>query len=335
MTTEVMTKPKRQLAFVTDLNKCIGCQTCTVACKRLWSRNPGQDYMYWRNVETVPGLGYPKKWSEKGGGFKNGELQKGKMPSLGDYGVPFEYDYEERLFKGNKKGRVQPSPTARWAPNWEEDQGAGEFPNNHYFYLPRMCNHCENPACLEACPSEAIYKRIEDGLVVINLDKCDGKKDCIEACPYAKPYFNNVTKQANKCFGCFPRVEKGVAPACVAQCVGRAMHVGYLDDPDSSVYKLVKTWKVALPLYAKFGTRPNVFYIPPFLGSRMEDSMGKTSSDAKIPLPLLEEMFGSEVKSVLAKLSKERDRKEKNKSSDLMDILIGYRSADMMLNPLT
>jgi hypothetical protein len=67
----------------------------------------------------------------------------------------------------------------------------------------------------------------------------------------------------------------------------------------------------------------------------MEDSMGKTSSDAKIPLPLLEEMFGSEVKSVLAKLSKERDRKEKNKSSDLMDILIGHRSADMMLSPLT
>jgi len=334
MTMEVMIKPKRQLAFVIDLNKCIGCQTCTVACKRLWSRNPGQDYMYWRNVETVPGLGYPKNWRKKGGGYRNGELQKGARPPLADYGVPFKYRYRERLFEG-AKGPVRPIPSARWAPNWEDDQGASNFPNNYFFYLPRMCNHCDKPACLEACPSDAIYKRIEDGLVVVNLDKCDGKKDCIEACPYAKRYFNSVTQQANKCFGCFPRVEKGVAPACVAQCAGRAMHAGYLDDPDSSVYKLVKTWKVALPLYAEFGTRPNVYYVPPFLGPMMEDGTGATGRDAKIPLTLLEQMFGSEVKNVLAILGKERDRKRRSKPSDLMDVLIGRRSADMMMSPLT
>lgn len=112
-----MTKsPKRQLAYVADLNKCIGCQTCTVACKTLWTSGPGQDYMYWRNVETAPGLGYPRNWQSKGGGYKDGVLQKGKIPPMIDYGVPFEFDYAGRLFEG-KKERARPSPTPRSAPN--------------------------------------------------------------------------------------------------------------------------------------------------------------------------------------------------------------------------
>lgn len=101
-----MTKPpKRQLAYVADLNKCIGCQTCTVACKTLWTSGPGQDYMYWRNVETAPGLGYPRNWQSKGGGYKDGVLQKGKIPPMIDYGVPFEFDYAGRLFEGKKEER--------------------------------------------------------------------------------------------------------------------------------------------------------------------------------------------------------------------------------------
>lgn len=165
----VMKAPMRQLTYVTDLNKCIGCQTCTVACKKLWTTGPGQDFMYWRNVETSPGKGYPRNWQTKGGGYKNGELQKGKIPPMIDYGIPFEFDYAGRLFEG-KPGRVRPSPTPRSAPNWDEDQGAGEYPNNSFFYLPRMCNHCTKPACLEACPNEAIYKREQDGIVVIHQE---------------------------------------------------------------------------------------------------------------------------------------------------------------------
>lgn len=336
MTTDMMTKPKRQLAFVIDLNKCIGCQNCTVACKKLWTKGPGQDHIYFRNVETAPGLGYPKGWAQKGGGYMGSELQEGAIPTLGDYGVPFEFDYEGRLFKGEKtEGRVAPEPTARWGPNWEDDQGSGDYPNNFYFYVPRMCNHCDKPACLEACPNDAIYKRAEDGLTVVNLDNCEGEKACVAACPYAKSYFNNATGKANKCMGCFPRVEKGVAPACVAQCTGRAMHVGYLDDKASSVYNLVKVWKVALPLYANRGTQPNVFYVPPFLGPTTEDDAGNLSMEPKIPTKLLEEMFGGEVAQAIAVLREERGKKAAMKPSELMDILIGRRSADMMLNPLT
>ena len=101
MSKKMITTPKRQLTFIVDLNKCIGCQTCTVACKKLWSTAPGQEFMYWRNVETTPGLGYPKNWQSKGGGYKNGSLQThGHYPTLDEYGVPFKYDFAARLFEG-------------------------------------------------------------------------------------------------------------------------------------------------------------------------------------------------------------------------------------------
>lgn len=329
-----MKADKRQLAFVADLNKCIGCQTCTVACKRLWTSGPGQDFMYWRNVETTPGKGYPMNWQSKGGGYKNGELQSGGLPSLAEYGVPFEFDYSGRLFEG-KAGRVRPSPTPRSAPNWDEDMGAVEYPNNFFFYLPRMCNHCAKPACLEACPNDAIYKREQDGLVVINQDMCKGNKACIKSCPYAKPYYNATVQKSNKCIGCFPRIEKGVATACVAQCVGRAMHVGFIDDADSSVHKLVKRWRVALPLHPEFGTEPNVYYVPPLLGPTIEDAAGNLSTDPKIPLAHLKSLFGPDVEPALMILKAERAKKTAGGSSELMDILIGRRSADMMMSPLT
>jgi DMSO reductase family type II enzyme iron-sulfur subunit len=289
--------------------------------------------MYWRNVETAPGLGYPRNWQTKGGGYKDGVLQRGKVPPMIDYGIPFEFDYEGRLFEG-KKGRVRPSPTPRSAPNWDEDMGAGEYPNNAFYYLPRMCNHCAKPACLEACPNEAIYKREQDGLVVIHQEKCKGAQACIQSCPYAKPYFNAQSNKANKCIGCFPRIEKGVAPACVAQCVGRAMHVGFIDDPNSSVFKLVKQFTVALPLHPEYGTGPNVFYIPPVLGPRMEMPNGEHTADPKISMAQLEQLFGNRVREVLKTLQSEREKKFKNQPSELMDILIGRRSADMMISPM-
>lgn len=330
-----MMKPsKRQLTYVADLNKCIGCQTCTVACKTIWTSGPGQDYMYWRNVETAPGMGYPRNWQTKGGGFKDGALQKGKIPPMIDYGIPFEFDYAGRLFEG-KKERARPSPTPRSAPNWDEDQGAGEYPNNAFFYLPRMCNHCAKPACLEACPNEAIYKREQDGLVVIHQEKCKGAQACIQSCPYAKPYFNAQVNKANKCLGCFPRIEKGVAPACVAQCAGRAMHVGFIDDTGSSVFKLVKQFGVALPLHPEYGTEPNVFYVPPVLGPRTEMPNGEHTADPKISMIQLEQLFGSRVREVLKTLQTEREKKIKSQPSVLMDILIGRRSADMMISPIT
>lgn len=327
---KMLKMPKKQLTFAIDLNKCTGCQTCTVACKRLWTSKEGQDYMYWRNVETAPGFGYPKNWRTNGGGYKMGQLQKGKPPEMKDYGVPFEFDYEGRLFEG-KKGRVRPNPVPAWSPNWDEEQGKGKYPNVYYLYLPRMCNHCSKPACLEACPVDAIYKREEDGIVLINQEKCVGAQDCIKACPYAKVYFNPAVNKGNKCIGCYPRIEKGESPACAAQCVGRAMHVGFIDDKNSSVYKLVREWKVALPLKSEAETAPNVFYIPTILGPNTEDKEGKPTNEPRVPASYLEELFGKNVKDAVKTLQTERIKKMKGTPSALMDLIVGYRNTDMQM----
>ncbi len=319
----------RQLAYVFDLNKCIGCHTCTMACKQLWTNRNGREYMYWNNVETRPGKGYPKNWEQKGGGFKNGALQSdGKLPPLADYGTPWEYNLEEVLLQG-KGDYVKPNVRPTWGPNWDEDEGEGEHPNNYYFYLPRICNHCSNPACLASCPRQAIYKRPEDGLVVIDQERCRGYQYCVKGCPYGKVYFNLKTGTSEKCIGCYPRVEKGIPPACVAQCVGRIRFVGWRDDKDGPVYKLVEQWKVALPLHPEYGTEPNVFYVPPLNTTPppFEDD-GRLKDAPRIPLAYLEGLFGPKVKDVLDTLGREIQKRRHAQPSELTEILIGYTNKD-------
>jgi nitrate reductase beta subunit len=96
------------------------------------------------------------------------------------------------------------------------------------FYLPRICNHCANPSCVAACPSGAIYKRGEDGIVLINQDKCRGWRACVAACPYKKIYYNWKTGKSEKCILCFPRLETGQPPSCFHSCVGRIRYLGVL-----------------------------------------------------------------------------------------------------------
>ena len=97
-----------------------------------------------------------------------------------------------------------------------------------FFYLPRICNHCLNPACVAACPSGAIYKRGEDGIVLVNQERCRGWRMCVSACPYKKVYFNWSTGKSEKCILCYPRLETGQAPACFHSCVGRIRYLGVL-----------------------------------------------------------------------------------------------------------
>ena len=97
-----------------------------------------------------------------------------------------------------------------------------------FFYLPRICNHCLNPACVASCPSGAIYKRGEDGIVLINQKVCRAWRMCVTACPYKKSYFNWGTGKSEKCILCYPRLEAGYAPACMHSCVGRIRYLGVL-----------------------------------------------------------------------------------------------------------
>ena len=316
---------KRQVAMVFDLNKCLGCQTCVIACKTLWTRDEGMEYMWWATVNTQPGKGTPRDWERLGGGFRDEEPQAGKLPPMREFGEAWKFNYDE-VFSGGKGNAayLKPEGNPDWGPNWDEDQGGGQYPNSFYFYLPRICNHCTNPACLEACPRDAIYKREEDGIVLINESRCEGYRFCMEACPYKKIYFNFVRQVSQKCILCFPRVEKSVAPACMRQCPGRLRFVGFLDDENGPIFKLVKKWQVALPLHSEFGTQPNLYYIPPLSPPRF-DAEGKIDeSKPRIPLEYLKYLFGDKVEAALATLKEEMKKTRAGEKSEILDVLIAY-----------
>ena len=270
---------RSQISVVFHLDKCIGCHTCSIACKNVWTDRQGAEYMWWNNVETKPGTGYPTQW-ENQEEYKGGWVKKGKkihlkgagklqgfknifhnpnLPTIDDYYEPWTYRYED-LFNA-PEGDDQ--PTARpvslltgkdmeikSGPNWDDDlSGSPDYarkdPNLKglsqseqealfqveklvMFYLPRICNHCLNPSCLAACPSGAIYKRGEDGVVLINQNRCRAWRMCVTACPYKKTYYNWSTGKSEKCILCYPRLETGQAPACMHSCVGRIRYLGVM-----------------------------------------------------------------------------------------------------------
>ena len=134
-----------------------------------------------------------------------------------------------------------------WGPNWEEILGGefakrsvdanfegiqkemyGQFENTFMMYLPRLCEHCLNPTCAASCPSGAIYKREEDGIVLIDQDKCRGWRMCVSGCPYKKIYYNWSSGKSEKCIFCYPRIESGQPTVCSETCVGRIRYLGVM-----------------------------------------------------------------------------------------------------------
>jgi len=328
-----------QIAMLINLDKCLGCHTCTVACKNLWTNKNGREYMYWNNVESRPGEGYPRNWESMGGGFQGGQPDPGILPTNSDYGLGphgeiVDYDYPTRL--GHDPDNVTPNPgivdadpQPSWLSNWDEDQGGGQFPNSYNFYLPRMCNHCDRPACLEACPRKAIYKRVEDGIVLVDQERCRGYRQCVRTCPYKKVFFNTQTLKSEKCIFCYPRIEQGTATACAVQCPGRVRHVGFVSDPNSDVYRLARDLQVALPLHPEYETGPNVYYIPPFSGPSQVNPDGSLLNVDRIPLDYLRFLFGSGVDAAIATLRSARDNGDPDgilailNSNDRYDIPVG------------
>lgn len=263
-------RPGRQFAAVFDLNKCIACQTCTMACKSTWTAGKGQEYMQWNNVETKPYGFHPLGWDVRildklgpqvwqNGQYKGktifeaappGEIALGYLPD--DYDWAFSNLGEDESVGLLERGAFMKMPVhLLW-----------------FYYLPRICNHCTYAACLASCPRQAIYKRPEDGIVLVDQARCRGYRECVKACPYKKTMFNMVIRISQKCIGCYPAVEQGIQPRCVTTCIGRIRLQGFLSPPDKALESqpldfLVHVRKVALPLYPQFGLEPNVYYIPP------------------------------------------------------------------------
>lgn len=144
--------------------------------------------------------------------------------------------------------------------SWVEYIEKGDYPHVSLSYLPRLCFHCSEPQCVTVCPTNATWKREEDGIVVIDPDICIGCKYCILACPYDARFLNPVTGSADKCDFCLHRVSQGLEPACVETCTGRARIFGDLNDPDSEISRMIAMNPVTV-LREEMGTEPNVYYI--------------------------------------------------------------------------
>ena len=279
-------KIRSQVGMVLNLDKCIGCHTCSVTCKNVWTSREGVEYAWFNNVETRPGQGYPRRYEDQDtwrGGWTlsnrgslklkaGGRVQKllsifasPVQPQLADYYEPWTYDYDTLV----KAPLGDDFPVARpkslmtgqntkitWSANWDDNLGGStrwghldpvveklrkeseqavqyELEKTFMFYLPRICEHCLNPSCMASCPSGAIYKRAEDGIVLVDQDRCRGWRQCITGCPYKKIYFNHKSGKAEKCTFCYPRVEVGLPTVCSETCVGRLRYLGlFLYDVD-------------------------------------------------------------------------------------------------------
>ncbi len=396
---------RSQISMVFHLDKCIGCHTCSIACKNIWTDRRGVEYAWWNNVETKPGTGYPTLWEDQSkyhGGWKvttRGKSRKlelrlqnrvgeladifynPSLPGLDDYYEPWTYRYAD-LFNA-PQGNDQPIARAvsqidgrpmeiEAGPNWDDDlSGSSIYAANDpqvtslseleqqqlltiekmaFFYIPRICNHCLNPGCLAACPAGAIYKRGEDGIVLVNQDKCRAWRMCVSGCPYKKVYFNWASGKSEKCILCYPRQETGQSPACFHVCVGRIRYLGVLlydaerieavasapteelvnaqldmllnpSDPQvveaarkrgiadgiieaaqkSPVYRLVREWRLALPLHPEYRTLPMLFYVPPLLPvvstqqaggtQRLAEDLFGTLENARLPVQYMANLF--------------------------------------------
>ncbi|MBF0308319.1 MAG: dehydrogenase [Magnetococcales bacterium] len=309
-------RPEKQFAMIMDTNKCIACQTCTVACKTTWTSGRGQEYMFWNNVETKPYGYYPLGWDVK------------ILDRMGVQDIEGDIYQGKTVFEAAPDGErvlgYLPEDLDYANPNVSEDDSAGimtqgahiTMPHMQWMhYLPRICNHCTYPACVGACPRQSAYKRKEDGIVLIDQQRCRGYRECVRGCPYKKPFFNAITRTSEKCVGCYPAVESGRQTQCTMTCIGKIRLQGFISQPskardDNPIDYLVHMTKVAKPLYPQLGLEPNVYYIPPI----------------HVPSPYLKQLFGSKVDLAVSAYRKAPDDKK------LLGALLLFGSTPMIIH---
>jgi nitrate reductase beta subunit len=340
--------PDRQFAAVFNINRCIGCQTCTGSCKATWTFSRGQEYMWWNNVESKPYGSYPQHWDVKvlqkldEAHQAAGVQAQWDHSQTGDnapYGVYNGLTLTEAGGPNETVLGYLPAESEWRSPNFYEDTSTGykggayglstdgaSLPEHQawFFYLMRICNHCTYPACLAACPRKAIYKREEDGIVLIDQERCRGYRKCVEACPYKKSMYRGTTQVSEKCVGCYPRVEGNdplsdgvpMETRCMAVCPGKIRLNGLVDvaedgswaeNPKHPLYFLVRMEQIALPLYPQFGTEPNIYYIPPRWA----------------PRPYLRQMFGPGVDHAIERYTAP--------SRELLAVLQLFRTTQKMI----
>jgi len=143
----------------------------------------------------------------------------------------------------------------------QKDTPKGKFPDLEINFLPHLCNHCDNPPCVDSCPTAALIKR-EDGPVILDKELCSGCKACISACPYDIITFDEKNNIIEKCNLCVHRIDQGLEPFCVICCEGQALFFGDLNEPTIKLSELISRRGV-FQLKPEEKTNPLIYYCPP------------------------------------------------------------------------
>jgi len=238
----------RKLGLVIDLDTCVGCHACAVACKQ-WN-----DGGWAGPLPDVDAHG-----AEPDGVWFN------RVHSYSVERAPGESNRADSCRSGASRDQIAPHDNgiaARAAPT---GHGASTPLTVHF---PRSCLHCETPACVTVCPTGASYKRADDGIVLVDEAKCIGCQLCAWACPYGAREIGPVRNTMQKCTLCVDRIYderlpvREREPACVQACPTRARHFGDLGDPDSAVSQLVGE-RGGYALAPELGYAPVNRYLPP------------------------------------------------------------------------
>jgi len=213
---------KHQWAFGVDATKCIGCLRCVEACKR--ENDVPDDAHHFRT------------WVER-------------------Y-VYLEGDKRARIDSHHDPVNIEASGSEREFRFANRYQGAKV---EKAFFVPKLCNQCTHPACVQVCPTGATY-RTQDGVVLIDHKYCIGCQYCVQACPYGARFYRPKERVTDKCTWCYHRITKGLEPACVEVCPVGARIFGDRNDPQSPISLFIRNNRVQV-LRPETGNAPNVFYV--------------------------------------------------------------------------
>ncbi len=222
MAQEAADGKKVRWVFLVDTYKCTGCGMCVKACK-LENEVP-----YDANVTRT--------WVERYVVTRDGDVLADSPKGARDGFTTEKIDLNEDGFKDIRKADIDKA-----------------------FFVPKLCNQCDNPPCVQVCPVGATYQA-PDGVVLVDRTWCIGCGYCIMGCPYGVRFFHPVYHTAEKCNFCYHRITKGMASACVAACPFGARRIGNIKNPNDPVTKIIMTERVGV-LKEEYGTKPQVFYI--------------------------------------------------------------------------
>lgn len=213
---------RHRWAYGIDATKCIGCLRCVEACKV--------------ENDVVADAHHFRTWVERYV-YLEGE-EKARVDSHADPG---------NIAAAGSEGR------------YRFDDRYRDAKVTRAFFVPKICNHCERPACVQVCPVGATF-RTEDGVVLIDHDYCIGCRYCVQACPYGARYFIEEEGVSDKCTWCYHRITKGLEPACVAVCPTGARLFGDLKDAASPISEFIRSNPVQV-LKPESGNAPMCFYV--------------------------------------------------------------------------